>query len=95
MAKPLRQPAELLTAEDLERVYRCTDGLRLGRDRVVVPRRCAEHGREIVFPDGRILLRAPGRADFEVWLRGLPGRLERLGRSGVGTTRRVVARTKE
>jgi hypothetical protein len=95
MASPPREPAEQLNAEDVERVYRCTDSLRLSRDRVHVPRRCAERGREIVFADGRILLRAPRRVDFEVWLRGLPDRLARLGRSGMATTRRVVARTKE
>jgi hypothetical protein len=69
---------EQLNAEDVERVYRCTDGLRLRRDRIVVPRGCAENGREILFPDGRILLRAPRHVDFEAWLNALPGRLAKL-----------------
>lgn len=69
---------ELLTAEQVERVYRVTDGLRLHRDWVVVPLNGLEEGKEIVLPDGKILLRPPAGERFEAWVQGLPERLAAL-----------------
>lgn len=73
----------LLNAVDVERIYRETDQLELHRDWVVVPLQCAEAGMEMemVLPDGRILLRPPGRAEFSPWLRHLKARLQELGLS--------------
>lgn len=69
---------ELLTAEQVERIYLVTDGLDIHRDWVVVPLNAADEGMEMMHPDGKVLLRAPGGDKFELWLRELPDRLARL-----------------
>ncbi len=79
---------DLLSAEDVERVYRRTDELQLHRDWVVIPLNCAEIGAERVLPDGKILLRPPGSAAFEPWLQELHTRLAELDLSR--TARRSV-----
>ena len=79
---------KLLSAKDVERIYRRTDELELHRDWVVVPLNCAEEGREIVLPDGKILIRAPGGNAFEPWLEELQTRLAEIGLSR--TPRRSV-----
>lgn len=79
---------ELLSAGDVERIYRRTDELDLHRDWVVVPLNCAKEGREIMLPDGRILIRPPGSDAFEPWLQELHTRLTELDLSR--TARRSV-----
>lgn len=69
---------ELLTADQVERIYRVADALDLHRDWVVVPLNTAAEGAEILQPDGKILIRAPGGAAFEPWLAGLRSRVEAL-----------------
>ena len=69
---------ELLTAEQVERIYRIVDRLSIHRDWVVVPLNAAEEGVELMQPDGKILLRPPGREKFEPWLAELPDRLQHL-----------------
>jgi len=69
---------DLLTAEQVERIYLVTDQLDIHRDWVVVPLNVAPEGRELMHPDGKLLIRAPGGEDFEPWLRELPDRLRRL-----------------
>jgi hypothetical protein len=51
MPAPYHDDIELLTAGDLEQIYRRTDELEIHRDWVVVPLNCAEESREIVLPD--------------------------------------------
>ena len=69
---------ELLTAEQVERIYQVCDRLSIHRDWVVVPLNAAEEGAELMQPDGKILLRPPGGAKFEPWLSELPERLQHL-----------------
>ena len=69
---------ELLTADQVERIYRVTDRLDLHRDWVVVPLNAASEGLEMLHPDGKLLLRPPAGEPFEPWLRGLEDRLRRL-----------------
>lgn len=69
---------ELLSAEEVERIYRLTDEFLLHRDWVVVPLNCADEGIEIVFPDGKILIRAPRGYPFEPWLEELRTRLAEI-----------------
>jgi hypothetical protein len=69
---------EVLSAEDIERVFRVTDKLQIHRDWVILPVDCAPEGKERVMPDGNLLLHAPGRGSFEAWLAELPGRLRDL-----------------
>jgi len=73
---------ELLSADDVERIYRVTDGLDLHRDWVVVPLNVAGEGKELVMPDGKVLIRAPGGDAFEPWLKHLRERLETLDLRG-------------
>jgi len=69
---------ELLTAEQVERIYRVTDQLGLSRDWVVVPLNAAEHDVELVHPDGKLLIRPPRGEAFDPWLQGLSKRLQGL-----------------
>ena len=69
---------EILTADQVERIYRITDALDLHRDWVVVPLNAAEESLEMLHPDGKLLIRPPGGARFEPWLASLQGRLEGL-----------------
>jgi hypothetical protein len=69
---------ELLTAEQVEQIYRVTDGLGLSRDWVVVPLNAAEHDVELVHPDGKLLIRPPRGESFDSWIRGLGERLQAL-----------------
>jgi hypothetical protein len=69
---------ELLTADQVERIYRVTDGLGLNRDWVVVPLNAAEHGVELLHPDGKLLIRPPRGEAFDAWLAGLAERLQTL-----------------
>lgn len=66
---------ELLTAEQVERIYRTADRLRLHRDWVVVPLNAADEAKEIVLPDGKVLIRAPAGGLFDGWIQGLEARL--------------------
>jgi hypothetical protein len=66
---------ELLSAGNVERIYRQTDELELRRDWVVVPLNCAKEGMEVVLPDGKVLIRAPEADAFEPWLQDLKTRL--------------------
>jgi len=69
---------EVLSQEQIERVYKEADGLQLHRDWVVVPMDAAAHPVEIVMPDGKLLIHAPGGHGFELWIAGLRERLEAL-----------------
>ena len=69
---------EILTEEQVEQIYRVCDQLNLHRDWVVVPLNAAEEGSELLQPDGKIVIRAPGGMRFDSWLRELRSRLERL-----------------
>ncbi|HLF93708.1 MAG TPA: hypothetical protein VJB14_09600 [Planctomycetota bacterium] len=75
----------LLSAVDVERIHRQTDELELHRDWVVVPLTCAKTGMEMemVLPDGRILIRPPGRDTFDRWLQDLKVRLAEIGLSRI------------
>ncbi len=69
---------DVLSAEQVERVYRLTDSLLLNRDWVVVPLRSSGAGLEMAMPDGKILVRPPAGPAFEPWFAGLRSRLEAL-----------------
>src|SRR5688572_23958256 len=69
---------EILTADQVERIYRVSDQLGLHRDWVVVPINASDEGAELLQPDGKVLLRPPGGDRFEPWLASLRDRLERL-----------------
>ena len=69
---------ELLTSDQVERIYRVTDQLGISRDWVVVPLTAADHDVEMLHPDGKLLVRPPRGDAFEEWLRGLRDRLLRL-----------------
>ena len=75
---PSHNRMELLTADQVERIYLVTDRLDLHRDWVVVPLNAADEGMEMMHPDGKVLLRPPGGEKFEPWLRELPDRLAAL-----------------
>jgi len=69
---------DVLTADQIEKVYRVTDGLLLNRDWVVVPLRGHVQGLELTMPDGKILIRPAYGAAFDAWYQNLRERLEAL-----------------
>ena len=69
---------DILSADQVERVYRVTDGLLLNRDWVVVPLRGSEQGLELIQPDGKLLVRPPAGPSFDLWCGGLKERLQAL-----------------
>jgi hypothetical protein len=69
---------DILSAEQVEKVYRLTDSLKLNRDWVVVPLRGNLQGLEMLLPDGKVLIRPVPGAGFENWFQGLRERLEML-----------------
>ena len=69
---------QVLTAEQVEKVYALTDGLLLNRDWVVVPLVGSATGLETVLPDGKVLIRPVGGEGFRGWFSGLKERLELL-----------------
>ena len=69
---------QVLTAEQVEKVYQLTDALLLNRDWVVVPLVGSATGLELVLPDGKLLVRPVGGDGFAGWFGGLKERLELL-----------------
>ena len=66
---------EVLTEEQVAKVYALTDDLLLNRDWVVVPLTAHETGLEMIMPDGKLLIRPPGGKAFETWFCDLRERL--------------------
>ncbi len=67
---------DVLTAEQVRRVYAVTETLKLNKDWVVVPLRGSESGLEMLLPDGKLLIRPAAAGGFEPWFGGLKERLE-------------------
>ena len=74
----LHNQMDVLSAEQVEQIYRVTDQLGIHRDWVVVPLTAADEGVELLHPDGKLLIRPPKGPAFDPWLQGLRGRLEGL-----------------
>jgi hypothetical protein len=74
---------ELLTPDQVARIYAVTDSLYLDRNLVIIPLQAKADGLEMVMPDGKILVRGPTGPAFEGWITGLKERLQALdlGRS--------------
>jgi hypothetical protein len=66
---------DLLTPEQIERIYSVTDAFGCNRNLVVVPMSAWPDAVERVLPDGKIFLRAPDGARFDAWVAGLPERV--------------------
>lgn len=70
---------KVLKDDQVDRIYGVTDRMNLHRDWVVVPLNAAVEGREVMMPDGKLLIRGPSEADrFEPWIAGLEDRLQDL-----------------
>jgi hypothetical protein len=69
---------QVLSEEQVSKVYALTDSMLLNRDWVVVPLSGHPTGLELILPDGKLLLRPPAGAAFDGWLAGLRGRLDLL-----------------
>lgn len=79
MSRPMPPPKErLITPDQIERIHRVTDTFYVDRDVVVIPLVGSDEPREMVLPDGKLLVRPPAGAAFEGWLAGLRERLEKL-----------------
>jgi hypothetical protein len=69
----------LVTPAQIERIHSTTDAFQLHRDFVVIPLKSApDAGRELVMPDGKLLVRPPAPAAFDAWFAGLADRLAHL-----------------
>ena len=69
---------DVLSAEQISRVYRLTDALNLNRDGVIIPLAAHPFGFERTLPDGKILIRPPAGPAFDPWFAGLRERLQAL-----------------
>ena len=69
---------QVLTEAQVAQVYALTDSLKLNPDWVVVPLTAHETGMEMMFPDGKILIRPAGGEAFEPWFADLRTRLESM-----------------
>jgi hypothetical protein len=78
MPSASNQGMQLLSPEDLERIFRVADALQLHRDWVIIPIDAALEGHEYQQPDGKIILHAPVQSQFEPWLKNLRRRLQAL-----------------
>jgi len=72
------QGMQLLSTEDISRILEVTDVLELHRDWVIVPIDAKPEGHEYQQPDGKIIIHAPVRGEFERWLKDLRRRLQLL-----------------
>ena len=77
----MRPMMQVLTEQQVSRVYALTDGLLLNPDWVVVPLTAHETGLETMLPDGKVLIRPPAGEAFEPWFADLRTRLESLNLS--------------
>lgn len=69
---------DILTENQVRKVYELTDGLLLNRDWVVVPLVGSRSGLEMLMPDGKVLIRPATGDAFDAWFSGLKLRLESL-----------------
>ena len=69
---------DILTREQIGRIYDLTDNLSLHRNAVIVPLGSHKEGLEMIMPDGRLLVRGPHGQAFDSWYNGLHGRLKEL-----------------
>jgi hypothetical protein len=69
---------DILTAEQIDRIYGITRTLGVNPNYVIVPLKAVDEGRESIMPDGKLLVRGPAGAKFEPWLEGLRERLLRM-----------------
>lgn len=68
----------LVTPEQVERIYRTTDSLELNRNWVVVPLTAVDPPVVRLLPDGKILIQAPHGPAFEPWFAELRNRIVAL-----------------
>lgn len=69
---------DILTREQIARIYELTDNLSLHRNAVIVPLGADKDGLEMIMPDGRLLVTGPHGEAFDPWFEGLPARLKEL-----------------
>jgi len=69
---------DILTRQQIGRIYELTDNLSLHRNAVIVPLGAHKEGLEMIMPDGRLLVTGPHGGAFDSWYNGLHGRLKEL-----------------
>ena len=67
-----------VTLREIERIFAITDGLGIHRESLVIPLLPRHPGRLRRMPGGKIEIVVDAEADFEAWLAGLAGELQRL-----------------
>jgi hypothetical protein len=82
---------QLVTPEQIERILRATDQLRISRDAVVIPM-VADRGtgRALVMPDGKLLVRAPVTSAFDSWFASFSDALTLMDLAKVPRTNKRV-----
>ena len=68
----------VLTPRQIDRIHELTDSLGLHRNWVIVTLVAVPEGCELVQPDCKLLIRAPGGDAFDAWFSGLRRRLETM-----------------
>lgn len=72
------QGIQLLSMDDVDRILEVTDALNLHRDWVIVPIDASWEPHLVQQPDGKIIIHAPVREQFEPWIKSLRERLQEL-----------------
>lgn len=69
---------DILTEAQVRRIFEVADRFRVDRDQVVIPLAGDDRGFEMILPDGKLLIRAPGGRGFDPWFEGLAARVGKL-----------------
>lgn len=67
-----------VTFAEIARIFEITDRLGLHREALVIPLRPRHPGGLRRLPGGKLEIVVDGQADFDAWLAGLEGELQRL-----------------
>jgi hypothetical protein len=66
---------QMMTPEQIARIYTVTDQFALDRNLVIIPLKAHDDGLEMIMPDGKLLVRGPPGKAFDPWFAGLAERL--------------------
>ena len=67
-----------VTLREIQRIFEITDRLGIHRESLVIPLRPRHPGRLRRMPGGKIEIVVDAEAEFDAWLAGLTGELQRL-----------------
>jgi hypothetical protein len=67
-----------LRPEHVMRILELTDSFNISRESVTIPLITGEKGSITILPDGHLRILCSGDANFEIWMKELRDRLEKM-----------------